>query len=87
MKGFRGSTEHVAAPALLATFDAMGIDHANLFERCSGISGAWDRSTLLLRHGVSRRLSFLTDTLHWLYPRVAGGLKGALRGLRGSLRR
>ncbi len=86
MKGFRDYTELVDAPALLATFDAVGIDHANLFERRSGINGAWEKSTLLLRHGLSSRLSFLTDWLHWLYRSLAGGLKGVLRGLRGSLR-
>jgi hypothetical protein len=87
MNGFRDSTQLVAAPTLLSTFDALGIDYTNLFERRSGINGAWDRRILLLRHGVSRRLSFLTDWLHWLYPLLAGGLKRGCRRLAGMLRR
>jgi hypothetical protein len=85
-KGFLDCTELVAVPGLLATFNAVGIEHANLFESRSGINRTWNRGILLLRHGVSRRLSFLTDRLHWLYLRVARGLKGAFHRLAGSLR-
>ena len=86
LRGFLDSSELVAAPALLATFDAMGIGYANLFERRGAISSTWGKSTLVLRHEVSRRLAFLTDWWPRLYIRVAGGLKRAVRRIATLLR-
>jgi hypothetical protein len=86
LRGFLDSSELVAAPVLLATFDALGIGYANLFERRGAISGTWGKSTLMLRHEVSRRLAFLTDWWPRLYIRVAGGLKRAVRRIATLLR-
>jgi hypothetical protein len=86
MKDFLDTSKLVAAPALLETFDALGIEHAQLFESRSGIQRVSGRSTLLLRHGVSRSLAFLTDRLHRLHRGVVGGLKWVYRRLAGTLR-
>jgi hypothetical protein len=86
IKDFQCSTDLVAEPVLLATFDALGIEYANLFEYRSSIHRAFEKKTLLLRHKLSHRLDFLTDWWHLLYLRVAGGLKGAFRRIAASLR-
>jgi hypothetical protein len=86
MQDFQCSTDLVAEPILLTTFDALGIDYANLFEYRSSIHRAFERKTLLLRHLVSCKLGFLTDFRYMLRLKVARGLKGAVRRIAASLR-
>jgi hypothetical protein len=86
IKDFQCSTDLVAEPVLLTTFDALGIEYANLFEYRSSIHRAFERKTLFLRHLVNCKLGFLTDLRYMLRLKVAGGLKRAYRRIATLLR-